>query len=169
MDAASTTVVFADASVLINLMHINRLDLLGILEGLSFVVPDAVVGEVTDEEQSRALDRAIVDGLVRREPSTEPVEIVLYGELKLVLGKGEAACLAMAQHRGCLVACDERGAFLREARRRLGEGRVLNTPGLLLLAIRQSKMTLAEADAAKESLETKRFKMKFGSFRDLLG
>jgi len=89
-------------------------------------------------------------------------------KLKLVLGKGEAACLAMAQHRGWVVACDERRAFLREARRRVGETRLLNTPGLILLAIRQSKMTVEEADEAKKVLETRRFRMKFRSFGDLL-
>jgi hypothetical protein len=57
--------------------------------------------------------------------------------------------------------------FLREAEARLGLGRVVNTPGLLLMAIKAGRMSVTEADQVKAVLEANRFKMKFGSFGDL--
>jgi predicted nucleic acid-binding protein len=85
------------------------------------------------------------------------------------MGEGEAACLAVATTRGWLVASDEKRAFLREARNRLGPGRILNTPGLLVLAIRAGLITLEEADRAKHLLEQHRFRMRFNSFKDVIG
>ena len=84
------------------------------------------------------------------------------------MGRGEAACLSMAEQRGWLVAVDERGRFLRMARERIGEGRILNTPGILLLAIRAGLLSVDEADGLKARLETHRYRMKFDSFRDVL-
>ena len=74
----------------------------------------------------------------------------------------------MAEQRGWLVAVDERGRFLRMARERIGEGRILNTPGILLLAIRAGLLSVDEADGLKARLETERYRMKFDSFRDVL-
>jgi predicted nucleic acid-binding protein len=95
-------------------------------------------------------------------------ELALFVELRRSLGMGEAACLALAVHRGALVASDEKRAFRREAETRLGPGRILNTPGLLLLSIRRGLLTVEEADEIKNTLESKRFRMKFRSFKELL-
>jgi predicted nucleic acid-binding protein len=85
------------------------------------------------------------------------------------MGRGEAASLALAVSLGqSYVASDERRVFLREARMRLGEGRIIDTPGLLLLAIRRGTLTLDDADRAKATLETQRFTMRFDSFADLI-
>ena len=81
---------------------------------------------------------------------------------------GEAACIARAVRRGALVASDEKRAFRREAEARLGPGRVLNTPGLLLLGIRRGILTVDEADEMKQTLERLRFRMMFESCRELL-
>ena len=85
-----------------------------------------------------------------------------------MLGVGEASCLALAAKRGWLVACDERRVFLREARARLGEGRILNTPGIYILSLQAGLITVAAADQAKATLEAHRFRMAFRSFGDLL-
>jgi predicted nucleic acid-binding protein len=166
--AAASIRTVVDASVLINLIHVNRLDLLGSLEGFEFVVTDQTIEEVQYPEQAAALRGAFERGWLRREESTDPAEIAAYADLSAVMGKGEAACLAMAQTRGWVVACDEGGRFLREARARLGEGRVVNTPGLLLLAIRGRLLTVQEADGIKDVLAQRRYRMPFGSFRELL-
>jgi hypothetical protein len=76
--------------------------------------------------------------------------------------------LALAARSSALVASDEKRQFLREAQRRLGPGRILNTPGLFLLAIRRGALTVEEADAAKAVLERHRFQMTFKSFRELV-
>ena len=52
-------VVVADTSVLINLIHVSRLDLCGRLPGFEFVVPDRVRAEVTRAQQRDALDLAV--------------------------------------------------------------------------------------------------------------
>jgi hypothetical protein len=67
-----------------------------------------------------------------------------------------------------MVACDERGRFLRECRLRLSDKRVSNTPGILLLAIRHSVIDAKEADRLKAIMEEWRFKMRYESFQDLL-
>lgn len=96
-------------------------------------------------------------------------EIEPFANLAMTRGRGEAASLALAATRGFLVASDERKVFLRQARQRLGEGRIVNTPGLFVLAIQRGTLTVADADAAKAVLETRSFKMKFESFAELIG
>ena len=161
-------VVVTDANILINLIHAGHLSLLGKLPGFSFVVPDEVVAEVSDPEQEQALSKALGEGILIQESITEIAELALYAAFTSSLGKGESACLAMAQQRGWLVASDEGGAFRREANAMLGAGRIINTPGLFLIAIRAGVITVAQADQAKAVLERHRFRVKFESFRDLL-
>lgn len=164
-----TRVVVSDSSVLINFINIDRLNLLGALPGFDFVIPDHVEAEITQPEQKACLAVAIEAGHLKREAMTDLTEIGVFAELTQVMGKGEAACLAMAKERGWWIAADERGRFLRQVRERLGEARLLNTPGILLKAIRANVLTVAEADKLKAELERHRFKMKFGSFGELLG
>jgi predicted nucleic acid-binding protein len=161
-------IVVTDANVLINLIHTDLLATLGRLPGYEFVVPDHVHAEVTDEKQRKALDAAIAAGVVDLVSVTDLAAIELYAELSQVMGSGEAACLALASTETWIVASDEKRRFRREALARLGEGRILTTPGLVLLAIRAGVLTVEEADAAKAVLETKRFTMQFASFRELL-
>jgi predicted nucleic acid-binding protein len=161
--------VVLDASVVINLIHAGRLDLLGNIEGYEFVVPEQVIAlEVTYPEQAQALSAALEAGWVRRVESTDTVEIGLYAELSAVMGKGEAACLAMAAHRGWMVACDEGRRFRRQAEACIGRDRVVNTPGLIVLAIRRGLLSIEEADGIKDVLAQHRYVMPFASFRDLV-
>jgi len=137
-DPKPVRLVVVDACVLINLIHVNRLDILGRLKGWEFVVPEQVSEEISEPGQVRILHEAFRDGYIRKEQSTEPAELGVYAKLRQVMGRGEAACLAMAHARNWMVACDERGRFHRECRLKLSDQRVLNTPGILLLAIRHS-------------------------------
>src|SRR5207245_9735813 len=59
-------------------------------------------------------------------------------------------------------------SIVREATRRLGAGRILNTPGIYVLSIQGGLITVAAADEAKAILEKHRFQMAFRSFSDLL-
>lgn len=161
-------VVVTDANILINLIHIGRLSILGALAQFEFVVPDEVLAEILNEEQAAALQAAIDAGHLAREAFQNTEELTTFAALASFLGKGESACLALAQQRGWWVASDEGGAFRREAQQRLGPGRLINTPGLLLAAIHAGVLTVEEADQAKAVLEQHRFRVKFNSFRDLL-
>ena len=84
------------------------------------------------------------------------------------MGSGEAACLAMAEARGWLIASDEKQRFRREVIARLREGRLVTTAGLFVIAIRADAISVEEADLAKEILQGHHFRMVFKSFRELL-
>ncbi len=59
-----TSVVVTDANIIINLLHVNRIDLLGQLRPYSFVVPEEVIVEIRDPGQSAALQEALNHGLL---------------------------------------------------------------------------------------------------------
>jgi predicted nucleic acid-binding protein len=160
--------VFTDASVLINFTLAGCLDVLGSL-GLDIRVPEEVVAEIVRPSERFQLDEAFTAGWIQKVELTDPEALMLYADLRQGLGAGESACLALAAGCGGMVACDEKRLFLREACRCLGNGRVLNTPGLLLLAIRRGLLSIREADEVKLLLERHRFRMTFGSFQDLVG
>jgi predicted nucleic acid-binding protein len=162
------SVVVTDANIVINLLHVNRIDLLGKLHPYSFVVPEEVILEIRDPSQSAALQVALGNGLLVEVRLAELPELKLYTELLKTLGSGEAACLALAESRGWLIASDERKVFLREATKRIGPSRILNTAGLFVKAIKLGLLTVAEADADKKTLEQHRFTMKFTSFKDVI-
>lgn len=159
--------VAIDTCVLVNLLHVGRLDLLQQVSGYNFVAPEEVVDEVTVPEQARGLADGIRRDYLRREAMSDG-ERRGYADLLLTMGDGEAACLAMAQSRSWLVATDERRRVLRTAQEMLGPGRVLNTPALLVLAIREGILSVEEADRIKAELEGRRFRMAFGSFREIM-
>ena len=159
-------IVVTDASVLINLIQVDRLDLLGALPGFEFVVPAEVESEVSVPAQAQALARAIGTDNLRRKKFQTTAELQRYARHVRVLGKGEAACLAMAEVHGWSIASDERGKLLNLARLRLGAERILNTPGVFIIAIRANLITVEEADNDKRILASRRFEMRFTSFRE---
>ena len=65
-------IVVTDANVLINLIQVDRLDLLGALPGLGFIVPYEVESEIVVPAQSQALAGAIGagDAVGRRQGSS---------------------------------------------------------------------------------------------------
>ncbi len=169
MPAAKTpSVVVTDTNVVINFVHVGLLSHLPRLVGLSFVVTDVVYQEVRLPGQRAALDAALAAGTWTRESLVELDAIALQAALMPIMDPGEASSLALAVTKNHLVASDERRAFLREARARLGPGRVVDTPGLILLAIRARNLTVVEADQIKAALEANRFRMRFRSFADLV-
>jgi predicted nucleic acid-binding protein len=164
----ASKLVFVDASVLINFLHLDRLDLLGSFKEYRFAVPEEVEEEILWPELTARLKAARESGHITVEPTTDLKEISRIGDLRQVMGRGEAACLAMAEHRQGLIASDERGRFLREAQEGLGLHRVLDTPGLMLLAIRRGLLDVDAANRLKACLERHRFKMRFASFDELI-
>jgi predicted nucleic acid-binding protein len=159
--------VLVDANVLINLAHVNRLDLLGALTDLELRAPSEVLSEIFNEPGKTLVTECRSRGHLGEMPFSNVAELTLFAELRVMMGMGEAACLALAVHHGALLASDEKKVFRREAEARLGPGRILNTPGLLLLGIRRGILTIEEADGLKRDLESKRFRMTFSSFREI--
>ena len=164
--AGITATVALDASVLINFLVIDRIDLLGALPGIEFVIPEQVAAEVNRPAQVQILQDSIQSGHVRMVGTETPTELSEMGRLRRLVGHGEAACVALAASHGFLIACDERGPFLRLAEERLGRGRIVTTPGLMVLAIRAGLITVEQADDMKATLDQHRFRMPFGSFRE---
>jgi predicted nucleic acid-binding protein len=160
-------IVAADANILINLIHLQRLELLGHLPEYEFVMPEEVRGEITDPNQNAAVREAIDAGILRVVVIEDVRTLTLFAELTGLMGRGEAACLSLAITQNWLIASDEKRTFRREALARLGADCLINTPGVLLLAIRAGLISIEEADAMKALLEQRRFRMKFASFRDL--
>lgn len=131
---AVVTVVI-DATVVINLVQARCLDILGNLEGYSFVVPGQVVEEVSYPDEATVLARALEEGNLRKETSTDPGEIERYAAYRGRMGKGEAACLAMSATRNWVLASDDRGrAFLRMVRQHIGVARLIDTATILRAA-----------------------------------
>ena len=161
-------IVVTDANVLINLIHVRRLGLLGALSDYEFVVPPEVEAEVKTPKHAKALAQAFAKNHMQRQSFTTTNELQLYAEHAKVLGKGESACLAMAEKHGLYLASDERRKFQRLCEARLGKGRLVNTPGIYVLAIRDHLLTVREADTDKRTLEKHRFKMNFSSFGELI-
>jgi predicted nucleic acid-binding protein len=131
------------------------------------VTPD-VLAEIVQPDQKLQVDGALAAGILRIEELSDPEMLALFAELRHLMGAGEAASLALAAHKGWAVASDEKRAFRREALARLGQSRILTTPGLYLVAIRSGLLSVEEADTDKARLEARKFRMDFSSFRDLL-
>jgi predicted nucleic acid-binding protein len=123
-------IVVTDSSVVINLHHTSHLGLLRALPTFRFVVPQEVIGEITEPAQAELLSQLVADGSLEKVSLEGPEELTFFADLSNRLGLGESACLAIAQSRGWLVACDEKRIFLREAKERLGAARLMNAPGI---------------------------------------
>lgn len=168
MSTSLLRIVVTDANVLINLMHVSRLGLLANIPNHEFVVPEHVREEITIPEQRVTLDEAVSDGWLKIEIIDDLEAITAFTELIAHIGRGEAACIAIAAKTGWLIASDEKKRFLREATERVGAGRIITTVDIFVLAIKVGLLTVEDADADKVTLEARRFKVSFASFRELM-
>ena len=166
--APGLATVALDASVLINFLILNRVAILTGLPGYHFVVLDAVEQEVQRQEQRAVLANAFNENLIGRAGAPTPAELATFAAHRKVMGLGEAACLAAAEHRGWMLASDERRVFRRIACERIGESRILTTPSILALAVKTGVISVGELRDAKAKLERNRFRMPAGTFDDLL-
>lgn len=160
--------VATDTCILINLAVVGRLDLLKTIPPFLFHAATEVLDEVQDLDQRAAVDEAIAAGHLDEIKLNQAGELSLYVNFNATLGKGESACLALAKARGWTIATDE-SKDPKWKRMIAGGGfAIINTPGILLAAIRGGKLTVVEADEIKAKLEQRRFKMKFDSFASLI-
>lgn len=159
-------IVVVDANVLINLIHVARLGFCSDLPGYEFMVPDHVRHEVSQPEQRANLDTALRSDALTPVSITDPADISEFAELITRLGRGESACLVLAERNGWTVASDEKRRFRREAVTRIGEDRLIGTADLFVHAIQAGLISIEEADADKVALESKRFRMPFRSFSE---
>ena len=91
-------IVVTDTNILINFIHIGRLNLLGKLPPYSFVVPEEVVKEVTSSDQAQALQTAISSGLLQVVQLTVPAELKVYADLAQLPVFPDAAMAQVEAH-----------------------------------------------------------------------
>jgi predicted nucleic acid-binding protein len=168
VNEAATVVVITDANVLINLFHIGQLKLLGALPPYQFRIPSDVLAEILDPAQHAAVRTCLEAGHLQEIVVDTMVSLALFAELRDVMGRGEAACLALAATTGSHIASDEKKRFRRRAVELIGEARILRTEQLIVEAIRRNHMSVQQADMHKATLAANSYAMSFKSFGDIL-
>jgi predicted nucleic acid-binding protein len=160
--------VATDTCILINLLRVHRLDLLGAVPPYVFSAPAEVLQEITDPDQRAELAEALERGWIHETHLEAVLELQIFTRANERLGSGESACIALAEARNWILGTDDsKGTKWKKVISAPGI-RVLNTPGLLLLAIRQNVLTIQQADGVKAALQQHRFRMGFHSFQDLV-
>lgn len=162
--------LITDTNILINFIKIGRLDILRKLQVYNFYIPEEVYEEISYPNQRIVLDQALKDVWLHKTNITDPSELQSYVKYKRQMGNGEAACLAISIGRKWIMVCDEqkKKVISNEVFNILGKNYWLNTPGILLKAIKENILTVAQADTIKNALSQNRFVMNFSSFQDLL-
>ena len=170
MGDGQPSVIVMDASVLMNFLRTDRLDLLA-RHSQGFVVTDHVAAEVADRypHQRRRYASAIDTGALQQESVTSSAELSLFGSLSASgrLGAGECSAIAVAVHRGLVLAIDDRQAIV-QARRTHQSLRILTTQDLMVSMIDEGLLGIEEADHIKDDWAARhRFRLKIRSFRDI--
>lgn len=161
-------IVIVDTNVLINLAIADALPLLAKVPETRFVVCAEVLGELTDPAQSAGVHACVANGVLSVVAFATTAELATYASLRRIIGQGEAAALALAEHRGFAVASDEKRVFRREATARLGAAFIVTTADVFVACIRAGAIAIEDADAALQTLAANRFTLPFTSFRDVM-
>ena len=171
MIRASPSVIVADASVLINFLRIDRMDLFA-RHSHQFLVTDHVAAEVTDfyPDQRTRLDVSFQDGVLQQVGIHDQREVALFGSLFATgrMGFGECSAIALAVCRGYTLAMDDRRAT-KQARGVSRDLDVLSTQDLVVTMIREHLLSVAEADEMKEAWSNHHgFRLSIESFSDVI-
>lgn len=163
-------VVVTDASVLLNFLSIDRMDLLS-RHSNRFVITDHVAAEVADRylHQQQRFAKAVSAGVVLQTSVRSPAEMSFFGEVSASgrLGAGECSAIAVAVYRHLTLAIDDRQAA-RQARRTDPALRILTTQDLVVSMIGEGLLDIAEADRIKDEWAVRhRFRLKLRSFREV--
>ena len=161
--------VVTDASVLVNFLRIDRMELIA-GHSHEFIVTDHVADEVSDRypDQQQRFASAIEVGALSQQSVTSPAEVALFGTLSASgrLGAGECSAIAVAVNRRHILAIDDRRAT-SQARRADRTLRTVTTLDLMVSMIRQGLLEIAEADTIKDEWAARhRFRLKLDSFQD---
>ena len=170
MVGGQPAIIVMDASVLMNFLRIDRMDLIA-GHSRDFVVTDHVAAEISDRypEQQQRFSDATVRGAVSQTSITSPEELSLFGSLSESgrLEAGECSAIAMAVRRRVALAIDDRQATV-QARHIDRDLHVLTTQDLMVSMIGEALLDIAEADRIKDEWAARhRFRLKLVSFRDI--
>jgi predicted nucleic acid-binding protein len=158
-----TRLVLLDNTVLTNFALVNRPDLVLDLWGTDSATTPAVMTEYEAGVISRGLPAEIWGSLLQLIPNS--VEKDFAERLSPKLGSGERSCLAIAVHRQGMLVSDDAEAR-REAQR---SGLPLTgSIGILVLNVRQGRLTRAEANALLEEMIALGYRSPVAILDDLL-
>lgn len=162
----TVTLLIADASTLLNFLHVKRFDLVHALNYRICVV-DAVCEEIVDER--RQLDELIKTGKIH--PVSLEGEAITHMVINLRnrgIGTGEAFSIAAAIEYGGAIALDDRRAIKRAHEEAPGLV-VVTSIDIIIAGIVATRLTILEADQIKAVWEQEyRFRLKFNSFADII-
>ncbi|MGH2459147.1 MAG: hypothetical protein ACRDIY_09800 [Chloroflexota bacterium] len=138
-------VVVSDANILINLCFANRLDLLGQIPGVEFIIAPEIEREMRRGRGRRfaaEFSRLVNQGILRAEDATGPraVEVYVLCRETYRLDEGESGGLALAASREYLFATTDARAF-EAGVSELGESRVVHLEDILELALARGVLT----------------------------
>ncbi len=164
-------IIVTDASVLINFLRIDRIDLIA-GHSHAFLATDHVANEVSDRypDQQRRFVSALDSGALTLIPVAAADELRLFASLSATgrLGAGECSAIAVAVQRRYTLAIDDRVAK-RLASRFAPSLHIVTTQDLVVWMIRQDLLDVEEADRMKhEWSDQHRFRLNLDSFGDLL-
>ena len=160
-----------DASILINFLRINRIDLLK-KSTHSFYITDHVQDEISTfyPHQRACLESGLSQKILQKINIESPQEFATFANLNKSrqLGAGECAAIAIAVHRGFYLAIDDTRA-IKKSLELLPLSRIFRTQDLILLMIQEQILSVEEADHLIEIWATQhRFKLKLKSFGELI-
>lgn len=153
-------ILVLDACVAITFGNVARLDLVTGIRGYQVAIGARSRAEVSRDPARRLVQEAISSGalVVAGIDLAIPAEVAALADFDrrpAFKGRGEAEVLALARIRGYAVASDER-AVLTAARAEAGSGPAFSSLELLVLAVRESRLDLASANALVGKLDTGR-------------
>jgi len=149
--------VITNTTVLSNFAVIGQLDLLRQLYGVIYI-PIEVYEEMQAglEEgyrfyagMAQLIYPFVEKGWIWLTSATDEQELRPLGELPRRLHRGEAACLAIAQHRGWLLLTDDLTARKEATRRRIPKS---GSVGCLVMAVERDLCTLEQANSWLEDM-----------------
>lgn len=155
--------ILLDNTVLTNFALVDRSDLVLDLWDVACATPPAVIAEYQAGVTSRGLPADTWNTLP--ELPLNAVEQAFAGRLPPRLGSGERSCIAIAVHRQGAIACDD--AEARREAQRLGL-KVTGTIGILVLNIRQGRLTATEGNAILADLIAQGYRSPVTALDDLL-
>lgn len=163
--------VVADASVLINFLVVDRMDLISRYTR-RVLVTDHVAAEIASAypDQRRRYKDTLAAEMIEELRVDEQAELTLFGRLAAPgrLGAGECSAIAVAVLRRYALAIDDRRA-IREARALDPALEVLGTQSVMVEMIGQGLLTVVEADTLlAEWADKHRFRLRITSFAELM-
>jgi hypothetical protein len=144
-----------DASLVFALSSAGILERMLVSSRYEWHITPLVRGEIARRETREVLDRAIASGRLRVTDVdiTDPVQLDAWVDWEQLIDIGEAEAIALAPAPGWVIGVEAR-QVQRALDRRLGAGRWINATNLLLDAVADAVMTLAEANAMFVTLDS---------------